>query len=389
MLWANYFALNPPAKLQIERYSILIDDQEIKQQKRKKQQIVKQVLEEIPGYSQRKYQIATDYADKLISVGTIPDLDKKTFQIRYKEDDEDEPKERAKMYNVTFEQTASYDIDDVVNFLNSTDIRSYPDRQDIIGALNIVLRQYAKSSDSTVVIGAKAYPMNAQSWSLKGGLVALKGFFSSVRFASGRILVNVKTTSGSFYSPILVSEIMNEYGRRDLRRLERFLKGVKVSLTHIPPKKKGGKEYPRIKTIWGFARKADGYNDEHRPRLKRGAGAAVLFPQVADANHVFGAKPAEVEFWISKNPSPAGPSTSGGKGKKGKSSGGGGGDAGAKTEGSYISVFDHFKTSKYLFRTFNMMLTYVRQQDCLASHGSTFTQRWFSGETVIHACGSV
>lgn len=331
-VWANYFELHPPAKLIISRYSMAIDDGEIAQQRRKKRQVINLVLKEIPGFPQRQHQIATDFADNLITVGEIPGLSGTTIKIRYQEDDEDEPKPRAKEYNVTFEKVASYDIDDVIDFLNSTDIRALASKQDIIGALNIWLRYFAKASDNIHTVGAKAIPTNTAPTPLGNGLSALKGFFSSVRFASSRILVNVNVSGMAFYNADLVPYVMNEYGTHSLIRLEKFLKGLRVELTHIAPKKKGGKLIPRIKTIWGFARRNDGSADTKPPKVKtNGAGAK------------------DVEFFLNTGgPQTQAQSTSG-KGGKGKGKGGGAGKGPAgDDDGHYISVYDYFKTRKLL-----------------------------------------
>ena len=346
-VWANYFVLNPPAKLVITRYSMSIDDGQIQQQRRKRRQVISLVLKEIPGYEGRENQIATDFADNLICVGKIPDLGGTTLGVRYQEDDEDEPKSNAKEYRVTFEEVASYDIDDVMRFLNSPNVAAYPNQQDILGAFNILLRYFARVSDRALTMGAKAFPTNADFAPLGYGLVALKGFFSSVRFASSRILVNVNVASGAFYSPILVSDLIGEFGSGNLTRLEKFLKGLRVELTHIPKKKKGDKLYPRIKTIFALARKGDGSADAMPPRVAR-----------------FGAGAKEVEFFLTSGSAPT--QTGGGKGGKGKGKGGAKGqgkdDKGPKVEGDgrYISVYDYFKTRGYFVFKSRLLLTLHR-----------------------------
>ena len=325
-VWANYFALNPPKNLVLQRYGIAVADQQIAQQRRKKRQLIALALQQIPGYAQRQHQIATDYADKLITVGKIPELNGFKCQVKYMEEDENQPKEKAKTYDITFEEIATYDVDDVLNFLGTTDFRTYPNKLDFIDAMNIWLRNFAKASDTVLTVGAKSFPKDARPFGLGQGLAALKGFFSSVRFASSRILVNVNVASGAFYSAELVSNVMPAYGGGNLKRLQRFLKGIRVELTHIPPKKKQGKNFPRIKTIAALATPGDGRHEAHPPQFptnKHGAGSK------------------DVLFWLTADAPKPGASSGGGKGGKGK------GGAADKGEGKYISVFDFFRTRMY------------------------------------------
>ena len=332
-VWANYFALNPPSKLVITRYSTAITSTtakgDIHQQKRKKIQLIKLFLPKIPKYAQVKHKIATDFADNLITVGKIPDLNGLQVEVRYQDEDEDEPKPNADTYQITVEEVASYDIDDVLNFLNSANVSPYPNQQDIIGALNIWLRHYARTSDNVYLIkNAKAYSASDRPFVLGQALCALKGYFSSVRFASSRILVNVNVACGAFYSPDRVDKVMREYGLYDKFRLERFLKTVRVELLHIPPKKKDGKLFPRVKAINGFAKKSDGRGLPKPPKVSTFAAGAsgtrfhIDLPEAGSA--------------------PSGPKTTKGKGK-----GKGGGGQGPPTDAEgYISVYDWFKSRK-------------------------------------------
>jgi hypothetical protein len=115
---------------------------------------------------------------------------------------------------------------------------------------------------------------------------------------------------------------------------------VRVQTTHLPEKRnKANEVIPRIKTIFGLARKDDGSRSAHPPRVSQPHGA--------------GAK--GVEFWLDGNASSSGApkaeaqraATGTGKGKgkgKGKAQPQ---SAAASGSGRYISVFDFFKTSTF------------------------------------------
>jgi eukaryotic translation initiation factor 2C len=95
------------------------------------------------------------------------------------------------------------------------------------------------------------YPFNARSFftnqdtkTIPGGVVLWRGYFQSVRPAINRILINVNISTGAMYQHgDLIPLCLNFLGRskqpqvltadqlpgRERRRLENFLKGVKVT----------------------------------------------------------------------------------------------------------------------------------------------------------------
>ena len=169
---------------------------------------------------------------------------------------------------------------------------------------------------------------------LGSGLNVIRGFFSSVRVATARILVNINVSHGAFYHDGPLPALMGNYGTRNTSALEKFLKLVRVQTNHLPEKRnKAGQVIPRIKTIFGLARKDDGHKLANRPRIKaHGAGAK------------------DVEFWLDSDAGSSGApkaeaSASKGKGK-GKAQPKGPAPSGS---GRYITVFDFFRTSMLFF----------------------------------------
>ncbi|KAM6514240.1 hypothetical protein FALCPG4_015396 [Fusarium falciforme] len=100
---------------------------------------------------------------------------------------------------------------------------------------------------------------------------------------------------------------MNSYGVHSTVMLERFLKFLRIQTTHLPEKRnKANEVIPRVKTIFGLARKDDGHGLAHPPRVRQ---------------HGAGAK--DVEFWLdgeaSSSDAPKAIAKGGAKGKgKGK-----------------------------------------------------------------------
>lgn len=214
----------------------------------------------------------------------------------------------------------------------------------MLQTLNIFLSHFARSSPAVATIGrSKSFPLgqNAPRRDLGAGLTAVRGFFSSVRVATCRILVNVNVSHAAFYDAIQLDQLIQKYGTAhgpNRAKLDKFLKRVRVRVTHLGEKKnKAGASIPRVKTIFGLANKNDGHGLDHPPRVKD-----------------FGAGPRDVEFYLN-DPSATTSSAStgaaadapGGKKKgKGKKSGPAStAPAQGSAQGRYISVYDFFKTS--------------------------------------------
>jgi eukaryotic translation initiation factor 2C len=207
-------------------------------------------------------------------------------------------------------------------------------------ALNIFLNHYAKSSNNLATIGlTKSFSLNqnAAKGDLGAGLEVIRGFFSSVRLATCRVLVNINVSHGAFYQAGPLPSLMISYGPRSTVALECFLKLVRVQTTHLKEKRNKANQFiPWTKTIFALARKDDGHVMVHPPRIRQ---------------HGAGAK--DVEFWLEGEMSSAGPlrvgvadstNTKGkGKGKTQPKS------SASSGSGKYISVFDFFTASMLLF----------------------------------------
>ncbi|KFA80094.1 hypothetical protein S40288_10405, partial [Stachybotrys chartarum IBT 40288] len=152
-------------------------------------------------------------------------------------------------------------------------------------ALNILLGHYSKENGSLAKIGtSKTFSLGqgADRLDLTHGLEAIRGFYTSVRAATGRILVNVNVSNAAFYKAGPLDGLMTAYQFGNKFSLEKFLKKVRVQTTHLKERKnKKGEVVPRIKTIFALAYPSDGQRLEHPPKI---AG--------------YGAGPKEVSFWM-------------------------------------------------------------------------------------------
>jgi eukaryotic translation initiation factor 2C len=324
LLTANYVELIPPSNLVLNQYSIHTDPEAVG---RKHKRIV-QLLLESAQLAPHKGNVATDFKSTLISKTKLSDQNQINVDIVYRSDGEDEPPATgATTYNVRLLWVKSLSIGQLTDYLNSTNLGgAVENKHEFTQALNIFLNHYAKSANNLAAVGSSktfALSQNTARADLGSGLEVIRGFFSSVRTATCRILVNVNVSHGAFFQTGPLPGLMGSYGTRNTAGLEKFLKSVRVQTNHLPEKKNNaGQVIPRIKTIFGLARKDDGHALPNRPKIK---------------SHGAGAK--DVEFWLDGD---GGPNATKAKAKGGKKEG-------PASGGKYISVYDFFKTSTYPF----------------------------------------
>jgi eukaryotic translation initiation factor 2C len=324
LLTANYVELIPPSNLVLHQYGIAIQP-EVAGRKHKR---IVQLLLGSTELAPHKGNVATDFKLILISKTKLSEQDQIEVDIVYRSDGEDEPPATgATTYRVSLKWVKSLSIGQLTDYLNSTNLGdAIENKQEFAQALNIFLNHYAKSANNLATIGSSktfALSQNTARADLGAGLEVIRGFFSSVRIATCRILVNVNVSHGAFFQTGPLPGLMGIYGTRNTAGLERFLKLVRVQTTHLPEKKNNaGQVIPRIKTIFGLARTDDGHKLLKRPQVK---------------SHGAGAK--DVEFWLDGD---GGPNATKAKAKGGKKEG-------PASGGKYISVYDFFKTSMYPF----------------------------------------
>ena len=300
-LFSNHFELETRPNLILYLYDVTVKPDLVG---RKMGQLFNLLLEQ-PHFRPHTNSIASDKRKFLVS---CTKLDNVRVQIPHMMEDESTPSAKSTTHQVTVELKGAFTLSQLIGYLSSTTLGAPSfDKGSFLQALNIFLSNFAQKKPGIQPVGSskcfdlKAINDNQQSWDLGAGLRAVRGYFNSIRVATGRILVNVNVSHIAIYNAGPLPELMNAYGTFDKGKLDGFLWGVRVKLLHIKGKEKKGVYYPRIKTVIGLATPKDGLDkkgkptEEHPPRVKKlGAGAK------------------DVEFWLN-------------------------------TENKYISVFDYFK----------------------------------------------
>ncbi|TRX90380.1 hypothetical protein FHL15_008745 [Xylaria flabelliformis] len=339
ILRANYFTLEPSLKLVLYRYSWIVSKEEKKEgekqdgKKKKAQKLegkklgrVIQLCLESPNLAEFQQDVVTDFRAVLIARRDIPD---QVITVAYRAEGEDEPRPNATQYTMELKKNQALHAADLVSHLTSTDLNSqYGGQLDAVQALNILVNHYAKSSSEVITLGtSKSFPLDGTHIKdLGAGLKAVRGYFTSVRAATARMLLNVNVSHAVFYNPGPLGEAMGTFLRANAHnryKLASFLKKVRITANHLKKKNSKGQIVQRVKTIYGLAAQGDGSTKTGRPVLEHP-------PQV----NGFGAGAKDVKFWLN-GAGQGKPSSTPKKNAKTTSTG-----------GRYISVYDYFLTSK-------------------------------------------
>ncbi|KAI1139351.1 Piwi-domain-containing protein [Hypoxylon sp. FL0543] len=300
-LWANYVEISLASHKILHRYTI-----EIKPDVQgKKAARVVQLFLQSPTINSFRKDIVTDFRSTLLSLREI--TDRSPVTISYYAEGETRARENARQYTISFSSYRGLSVNDLNDYLGSvTASEPYAFKDEMVQALNILVNHFSKNDPRSVTVGAgKVFQQTgAPSVDLRAGLKAVRGFYASVRLATSRPLVNVNVSHAVFYKEGPLLYLVREYRDKHrakgdvMRRLELFLKRLRVRPEHLSETIKEGEFVSRVKTIFGLATQKDGKDLDHPPEVPK-----------------FAANSREVKFWWRK------------PGKE-----------------EYISVYDYFKT---------------------------------------------
>lgn len=140
------------------------------------------------------------------------------------------------------------------NMVSTNPEQSFGGQQEFTQALIIFLNHYSKSTTSLGTIGSSessSLNQNAATGDIGSGLEFIRGFFSSLRVATCRIIVIMNVSRGAFYHAGPLPALLNSYGVGKTGALEKFLRLVRVQTPHLPVKRnKANEVIPRVKTIF-------------------------------------------------------------------------------------------------------------------------------------------
>lgn len=271
VLRTNYFRMIPRPGAVIYRYNITISPQ-LKNpsggvNRRKTRRLVELLIANNPPL--QSAGVATDYGAMFITAAKLQ-LGGKSMNLEQKffEAEDAGPESTAINYKVKFEEDASMPVEDLLEYISSPPgtTPSGFDKGRIIQALNIIMTRTANESPAIYGGGNSnkfyTYPASPDGWfNLGSGLIALKGFYTSVRTSTLRILVNINVANAAYYPPMSLLGLMRTHTPQranDARSgLEAFISKLKVSHQYLKKK--------RVKTVQGFSHPSPQFGHTYPP----------------------------------------------------------------------------------------------------------------------------
>ena len=205
--------------------------------------------------------VATDYAQTMITSKELPlsEDGTKDYIVVYYEEEEQEPASNPIIYTFKLSYAGLVPTFELLRYLASTttDPSDFTVKDDAIQALNIIVSHTPNITPGVFQSGGNKffrYPTDRDAYDqLGGGLIAVRGYYSSVRTSILRTLLNVNAQTSPFYPAINVLELMRLHGMTDWFALENFLRLLRVKTKYM--KHKDGTEAVKVKTILSFSQK--------------------------------------------------------------------------------------------------------------------------------------
>lgn len=260
-------------------------------------QIIRLMLNESNELAGYRDDVVTDFKSTLISSRRFPIKNDTHFiNIKYKAEGEDDPLSQAQVYRIPITLVKVLSVGELMADLTSTNPAvKYDSKLDMIQGLNIFLNHYAKTNESLVTVGSsKTFVWNAGNENrvdLGQGLQAIRGFITSVRAATNRILININVSHGAFFQEGVLTNLIRAFmaqpGRTaTLHELELFISNLRIRTSHLSEKKnRHGVVILRQKSVLSLARPCEPGRNTLRldkpPEVRR-----------------FGAGPKDVRFWM-------------------------------------------------------------------------------------------
>ena len=292
-LWTNYLRVDLDSATALHRYNIIMKgdgkgDDAIKGRTRTR--IVQLLLEE-GGLKDLRRQVATDFKQILYCTQALePTQMMCTIRFRFEKEDMESSK---KSYVVELQKTGQYTMGYLLQYLKATisnPTDAVAQKNDIIQALNIIFGHQMKNSSDVLSLGGNrhfAFP-TLTAFDLGAGLQGWRGFLTSIRTGTARVLLNVQIKHIAVYDNgrlvDAINKLFGNQGQIDARKLEKYVRLLRVETTHLPQKKNSQKQViPKVKTIFALAKPEDQYTAK-QPIVPR-----------------YGAGPKEVKFLLDEN----------------------------------------------------------------------------------------
>ena len=177
-------------------------------------------------------------------------------------------------------------ISELIRYIGSrpSDPSNFDARLEAIQAMNIIVAGSPNKDDFVFQAGQNKffqYPRGDPQKSflelygnfhLGNGLIAVRGYYSSIRTSTSRILLNLNAQCSAFYPEINLLDLMYLFAgglptlEGKFPELEAFIRRLRVSTVQITDE---GKQITKQKTVWGFSHKYEKVFHDKKPILNK------------------------------------------------------------------------------------------------------------------------
>ncbi|KAI1099765.1 Piwi-domain-containing protein [Jackrogersella minutella] len=279
-LRANCVELKVDEEAVLHRYDIVFLENPEKPIGKKLARVISLLLEQI----NEPDKIVTDFAGILIS---CKELQTRSFEISYRDEDDKKPSKEEK-YIIKIVHEWSMSISTLYKYLR--DPTEPCEKEKIAQALNIFLNHFPMESKDHATIGSSRSFLHSDRESttpIGRGLIAIKGYYSSIQLATLRILVNINVSFGVFYPPGDLKDIVIKYMHKSSSskaspwEVANFLKGLRIKRKYHT-----GDNVRQVRTIFDLASEQDGTEK---------SGEKIKNPPIVA---FYGAPAKKVKFWF-------------------------------------------------------------------------------------------
>lgn len=291
-LWTNYFELYPDRDFQFFKYDCQFIPESGKKSDEpkgpKRARCLELLMKELP-----QVPMVSDYGSTILSTQTMG-LTEKQYLIKYFAENNDGPDDRSPQYTATVQYTGPLSFETLLTYLESTDMSLEKDdsKQSIIQAMNIMLSHDMKANKSVLMKKTsgsknKYFPVNRsgpganliEQQILNTGLEAFRGYFMSVRAATGRILLNVQVQHAVAWQVMPLTHLLQQLQREKMtpEQITRHISGLYVTVTHLNN---------RLKKIHGLAMPSDGIGAPDRPQVPYAGADATKVKFSKDGTYI-------------------------------------------------------------------------------------------------------
>ncbi|ESA42123.1 hypothetical protein GE21DRAFT_8697 [Neurospora crassa] len=225
-LWANYFKINIKSPA-IYRYTIKVAATEEKLGKeaevasKKVEVVVGKLLKQIEA-NVKSVAIASDFKVHLVTTTKLKVPENRIFEVTWTEPSSNQnlPSKPQTWVVKVEESVETCDFGKVLNELTTLDPKldgDFPKYNVELDALNTIVTHHARADDNVAVVGRGRFfaigdDLIEQVRPHDSPLVILRGYFASVRPATGRLLLNTNITHGVFRPGVKLAQLFQELG---------------------------------------------------------------------------------------------------------------------------------------------------------------------------------